>query len=128
MDFPQFYKVIDSITTKQELPFQINEDNYSQYMVNRYLSFINPQSCIFVNDVFNDITSFPFESQDEKYRMMMTVFPKVGKKYIKYKKKTVSKKIEKSQIPDEDIDALASMLEVSKREIRDYISSLIEQE
>lgn len=128
MDFPQFFKVLDSVITKSDIDFSLTEDNYQQFLINRYLSFISPQACILVNQVFNDMSSFPFETQEEQYRLTKAVFPKMRKQFIKYKRKPSVEKLKELEITDEEIEALASMLEVSKREIRDEISFLNEIE
>lgn len=114
-------KVLDTLMTKDDLDMQISHDNYSQYMVNRYLSFISPLSCIFVNENYNQFESFPDAEEELQYAMTKASFPKMKKQYIKYKRKPqVSKQIE-LKYTEEDIDCWAQMMEVSKHEIRDYI-------
>lgn len=90
-------------------------------MINRYLSFVSPSTCILVNNFFNQMDSFPFESIEERYAKVNAVFPNVGKRYIKYKRKAATeKKIEKN-ISEDDIKYLADLLEISRREVSDYI-------
>lgn len=124
MDFPSFYKVLDSILSKSELSFPVSEDNYSQFLVNRYLSFVCPAACALVNRCFNTMESFPSEDIQSSFEHTRAVFPNVGRQFIKYKRKPAVEKMRELGIDEEEIDSIASMLEVSRREVRDYILTL----
>lgn len=85
-------------------------DDYSPYLVNRWLSFTNPHLAEFVNQ-FN--TKLLLEDKELHYKTMMSALPKVSKvPRINYIKKLKEEKTEK----DSRIKILAINLEISERE------------
>jgi len=98
----------DIIVTKQgNLPL----DQYVPFLVNRWLSFLNPTVCEMINLNINNKTLL--ENKELHYKMVIALFPKM--KYcpkINYIKKVK----EKEQDEDVRISILAQNLEISKRE------------
>ncbi len=95
------------VTKKGNLPL----DEYIPFLVNRWLSFIDPMICSAVNQVNNKTL---LEDKELHYKTMLTLFPKMKRSpAIKYVKKI------KKEEPEEDkkISFLAENLEVSKREV-----------
>lgn len=99
----------DIIVTKSgNLPL----DGYVPFLINRWLSFINPTVCGAINQVNIKIL---LEDKELHYKTMLTLFPKM--KYcprINYIKKVK----EDEQEEDIRIKILAENLEISKREAR----------
>lgn len=99
----------DIIVTKSgNLPL----DGYVPFLINRWLSFINPTICGAINQVNTKIL---LEDKELHYKTMLTLFPKM--KYcprINYIKKVK----EDEQEEDIRIKILAENLEISKREAR----------
>lgn len=104
----------DIIVTKRgNLPL----DGYVPFLINRWLSFINPTICEAINQVNTKIL---LEDKELHYKTMLTLFPKM--KYcprINYIKKVK----EDEQEEDIRIKILAQNLEISKREARLFLFS-----
>ena len=102
-----FDYIKDIIVTKRgDLPLE----HYSPYIINRWLSFINP-------DITSAIAQFNsrifLENKEMHYKTMMQLFPKMKHcPRITY----VKKKKEEQQEEDPKIKAIAEALEISKRE------------
>ena len=101
------------VTKKGDLPL----DSYVPFLVNRWLSFINPQVCQAINQLNTKIL---LEDKLLHYKLVLSLFPKM--KYIpriNYIKKV------KEEIEEEDqrIKILAENLEISKREATFLLSS-----
>ena len=94
------------------------EGQYNSYMVNRWISMYSPQHATLVNLTSNRL--YPVLSTKElSYKFLLNVIPKSRPYRINYIKKTKSEKNAKSDAAE----ILANNLELSKREIRYYISS-----
>ena len=78
------------VTKKGNLPL----DNYTPFMINRWLSFVNPAVAETINQ-FNNQTLL--ENKEMHYKMMLTLFPKMSYapriNYIKKLRKKYKKKI-----------------------------------
>ena len=98
----------DIIVTKRgDLPM----DQYVPFLVNRWLSFINPVACELIGFSFN--SKILLENKEMHYKLMIAYFPKA--KYaprINYIKKVK----EKEQDDDIRVKVLAQNLEISQRE------------
>lgn len=94
-------------------------DQYVPFLVNRWLSFINPTVCEMINLTVNSKTLL--ENKELHYKTMIAVFPK--SKYcpkINYIKKVK----EKEQDDDLRVKVLAQNLEISQREALLLMSGL----
>jgi len=101
------------VTKKGNLPL----DQYVPFLVNRWLSFINPTVCEMINFNINNKTLL--ENKELHYKMVIVLFPKM--KYcpkINYIKKVK----EKEQDEDIKVSILAQNLEISKREALFFLS------
>ena len=103
-----FDYIKDIIVTKRgDLPV----DQYVPFLVNRWLSFINPTVCELINSSAN--SKILLENKEMHYKAMVAYFPKA--KYaprINYIKKVK----EKEQDDDIRVKVLAQNLEISERE------------
>jgi len=95
-----------------------NEDNKSSYvpfLINRWCSFYSKDVCTLINFTVNRFSNF---TKEEHYLFLYNMLPK--KKFLKidYVKK---KSKDKEDIEDDKITMLAKNLELSKREINQYI-------
>ena len=98
----------DIIVTKRgDLPL----DNYVPFLVNRWLSFINPTVCSVINQV-NQKTLL--EDKELHYKLLISLFPK-----MKYSPKINYIKKVKEDEKDEDvrIKIIAENFEISTREV-----------
>lgn len=125
MNFPEFYKVLKHIMTKEELDIQINEDNFNLFMILRYLSFYHPNICKLINETVNkyDIQSAYLKAEDG-YNLIYNMIPKLPYKFIKYVKKPSVKNLRDKEISDEDVENLARLFEVSTREVRNMLKNI----
>ncbi len=98
----------DIIVTKRgNLPIE----QYVPFLVNRWLSFINPTVCELVNGVFNN--KILLEDKELHYKTLVAYFPKAKHTpRISYIKKIK----EKEQDDDIRVKVLAQNLEISERE------------
>jgi plasmid rolling circle replication initiator protein Rep len=94
------------------------EGNFSPYMLNRWCSMYSKTTATFSNIINRYIGIF--EDKRDLYSLFVAVMPKVSSKRISYIKKI---KEEKTDV-NSDIEMLANNLELSKREINQYIAFL----
>jgi hypothetical protein len=92
------------------------ESEFSPYMLNRWLSMYSP-SVALCSNVLNKYLSV-FESKKDLYSLFISVMPKVASKRISYIKKVKEEKKEENT----DIAKIAQNLELSEREISQYIA------
>lgn len=125
MNFSEFYKVLKHIMTKDDLGFQITEDNFNLFMVNRYLSFYHPNICKMINETSNkyDIQN-NLQHYENAYEYIYNIIPKIPYKFIKYIKKPAVKNIRDNNITDEDVKNLANFYEISTREVRNMLKNI----
>ena len=105
----------DIIVTKRG---NLQMDQYVPFLVNRWLSFINPTICEIINQVNSKML---LEDKELHYKTMISLFPKM--KYcprINYIKKVK----EEQQETDKTIKLLAEKFEISTKEILFLVSSL----
>ena len=87
-------------------------DQYSPFLINRFLSFINPTVCSAINQ-FN--SKGLLEDKELHYKTMIAMFPKM--KYVP--KINYIKKVKEDEQTEEDvrIKILAENYEISQREV-----------
>jgi hypothetical protein len=96
------------------------ESEFQPYIVNRWLSMYSPLVAKHSN-ILNKYLGI-FDNKKDLYNLFMAVFPKMSYKKINYVKKIKEKKEEQ----DENIALIANNLELSEREITQYIAFLKE--
>ena len=92
------------------------ESEFQPYIVNRWLSMYSPLIAKHAN-ILNKYQGI-FDNKKDLYNLFLAVFPKVPFKKISYIKKVKEKKEEQ----DENIKVVARNLELSEREIKQYIA------
>lgn len=102
----------DIIVTKSgNLPL----DSYVPFLVNRFLSFINPQVCVAINELNSKVF---LEDKELHYKMAITLFPKMNCiPKINYIKKLKEQQEEKDPNFKTKIKLLAQKHEISEREV-----------
>ena len=112
---------IDSVLfTKQKLN-KLNEDEtqFNLYMLNRWCSMYSTDIAQIINETTNKKMEFLTLKQDQ-YNYIFNILPKVKKKRINY-----IKKIKNEENKEENyISSYAKVLEISEREIEEYIDFL----
>jgi hypothetical protein len=86
-------------------------EGYIPYLINRWLSFINPQTCSAINESVNSLGNI---DKDQHYKLLLKLYPKSKVPFIKYIKKIKEEKTKE----DDKIILLASNMEMSKREVK----------
>ena len=115
------FDIISNILFKKQnncLSTVDQESNFQPYIVNRWLSMYSPVIAKHSN-ILNKYLSI-FDNKKDLLTLFAAVFPKMPFKKIDYIKKVKENKIDK----DENIPLLATNLELSKREIEQYIAFL----
>lgn len=92
------------------------ESDFSPYMLNRWCSMYSPTTAT-VSNVLNKYLGV-FESKQDLYSLFVAVMPRVSSRRIAYIKKIKEEKKEENS----DIEMVASNLELSEREINQYIA------
>lgn len=100
------------VTKKGDLPL----DEYYPYLINRWLSFINPAIAETINQ-FNKQSLL--EDKQMHYKTMLCMFPKM--KYVP-RISYIKKVQEEKQEEDKTIKILAQKYELSEREIKSLIA------
>ncbi len=94
------------------------EDAFSPYIFNRWLSMYSPQLALISNEINKYMNVF--ETKQELFTLFFNMFPKVKNKRIQYFKRTKEDKKEDNK----EIPLLAESFEISQREVRSYIDLL----
>jgi len=110
-----FFKKNDKLTTVDQ------EAEFQPYIVNRWLSMHSPTVAKHSN-ILNKYLGI-FDNKKDLYNLFLAVFPKTPYKKISYIKKVKEKKEDQ----DENIKPLAKNLELSEREIIEYIAFIKKQ-
>ena len=97
----------DVIVTKRG---DLELDNYIPFLVNRWLSFINPTVCEAINQLNSKIL---LENKQMHYKTALCLFPKM--KYVP-KINYIKKVVEKEKEQDQRIKIIAQNFEISERE------------
>ena len=123
MNFKDFYKLLDEVMTKDDSGIFPTNENYSQFLMNRYLSFYHPEIAVHISKTTNIMNWIP-ESDDENmsFKCIKSVIPKIPKVFIQYQKKPSVIINEELGVYEDEITEEAKLNECSKREIRFLIS------
>jgi len=107
------FDYIKDITTykKGNLPLE----SYIPYLINRWLGFVSPQICGAINESVNSLGNI---EKEYHYKLLLKLYPKSKVPFIQYVKKIKEEKTEE----DDKISLLASNMELSQREIKQYLS------
>jgi len=104
-------------TKKKDCLSSVDEEgNFSPFMLNRWLSMYSPTIAICSNTLNKYLGVF--DNKKDLYSLFVAVMPKMPSKRISYIKKVKEEKKEENT----DIEMLATNLELSKREIEQYIA------
>lgn len=95
-----------------------NEKEYSGYLVNRWLSMYSPNVAVIINETVNKFYN-NFTTKKEHYLFLCKTLPRCTRKKIEYFKKDKGD----VKIDDKIVLFLAKNMQVSKREIYDYITN-----
>ena len=108
------FDYIKDVTTykKGKLPL----DSYVPYLINRWLSFIDPKICVAINESVNTLGNI---NKEQHYKLLLKLYPKSKVPFIKYVKKIKEDKTDEKSKES----LLASNMEISVREIRQYLSN-----
>jgi len=112
------FNYIDSVLfTKQKLN-KLNEDEtqFNLYMLNRWCSMYSPDMAHIINETTNRQKEL-FTLKQDQYNYVLNILPKVKKKRINYIKKVKSEE----EKEDENISITAKVMEISQREVKQYI-------
>jgi|10_taG_2_1085330.scaffolds.fasta_scaffold01238_6 hypothetical protein len=111
----------DVLTFKKGTLLQNVDDEaaFNPYLVNRWISMYSPDCATIINNTANWLYPI-FESKTEQYKFLVDILPSRGRKRITYFKKN---KPDFKSSHANIISILATNLELSKREINDYIET-----
>lgn len=123
-NFPQFYKLLDSIMTKKDAGFLADDSNFNLYLMNRYVSFIHPMICRMINDTTN-VMGFVQDPEDceECFNVLYAIVPKMPWMKVDYVSKPGSKAQSENEISEEEMQYLCGHYELGSREIRDLLAT-----
>lgn len=112
------FNYIDSVLYNKNKLNTINEGEteFNFYMVNRWCSMYSADITQIINQTSNQYKEV-FTLKQDQYNFIFNILPKVKKKRINYIKKI---KLEE-QKEDENIPITSKILEISQREVKQYI-------
>jgi hypothetical protein len=121
------YAVINSILFKRPIGSELIEEFHVPYMFNRWLSFYDPVVVPLANE-FNQYLSL-FPDKQMSFNFLNTALPKLKYQKIDYIKKDrkgteTAKAQREREEREQKINAVASNLEISKREAKMYVDML----
>jgi hypothetical protein len=88
---------------------------FTPFMINRWISFYDNSKTIFINETFNRFASL-FEDKNEMYKLYFNLIPQ-----SKFKKINYIKKKKETQDEDPSVAVIAKGNMLSKREVQQYI-------
>lgn len=109
----------DILFTKESKSLQNIEDegDFQPFLINRWVSMYSPELAYVINETSNKYHSI-FPEKRDMYTFLKAILPQMKRKRINYIKKP---KKEKEDL-QECVDLLARSLEISKKEIINYIN------
>jgi len=112
------FNFIDSVLFNKKKLNTINEGEteFNIYMVNRWCSMYSPDIAQIINQTSNQYKEV-FTLKQDQYNFLFNILPKRKKKKIDYIKK---QKVENEK-QDDLIPVLSKKMELSQREIKEYI-------
>lgn len=107
-----FFDFVNNIAfSRTQIDINIADSQlYSSYITNRYITFINKESVLLINNTVNKYGSV--FNNELHYNFLFNLIPKTKRKFIRYVKK--KKKDKKS------FERSAELYELSQREIQLY--------
>jgi hypothetical protein len=114
------FNYIDSVLFAKQKINKLNEEEtqFNLYMVNRWCSMYSPDIARIINETTNRYKEV-FSLKQDQYNYIFNILPKVKRKRINYIKKVKSEEEEEKE--DYDVSILAKNLEISEREVKEYI-------
>lgn len=118
---PTIFDYINSVLFSKKKLNTINEEEsqFSLYMLNRWCSMYSTDIASIINESTN-LYGKSFSTRQEQYEYALNIFPRVKRKKIDYIKKKKEEKSEESS----DIPIIAQNMEISQREVKEYIDFL----
>ena len=112
------FNFIDSVLFNKKKLNTINEGEteFNIYMVNRWCSMYSPDIAQIINQTSNQYKEV-FTLKQDQYNFLFNILPKRKKKKIEYIKKQKSE----NEKQDDLIPTLSKKMELSQREIKEYI-------
>lgn len=114
--FELLRKLIFSKKTNAEDLDSEGLQQFTPYMINRWLSFYGGDQAVFVNETLNRFTGL-LEDKNEMYKLYYNLIPTQKYKKIAY----VKKKKEKEEKEDLGIPVIARNQMISQREVKQYL-------
>ncbi len=115
------FTILNDIITDKKGDLLANvedEDQFSPYLVSRWLSMYSPEYAEILNRTSNKYYSV-FDSKKSWYEFLIRIIPKGSRGRIVYIKKEKPKQIDNY---DDVIKFLAKQLELSQREVENYVN------
>lgn len=97
-----------------------NEIAFNAYLVNRWISMYSPQYCTIINNTSNRLYPI-FETKQDQYQFLVNILPQTYRKRINYIKKKKDDPAKTNHAST--VSKLAQNVELSEREINDYVDS-----
>jgi len=107
------------IFSKKTIAEDLDSDGLQQFtpfMINRWLSFYGATQAVFVNETLNRFTGL-LDDKNEMFKLFYHLIPTCQYKKISY----VKKKKEKEEKENKDIPIIARNNMISQRELKHYI-------
>ena len=95
------------------------EQDYSPYMINRWISMYTPEICNVINSTVNWLHPV-FDRKVDHYNFLIKLLPRCNRKFIPYIKRAKEPKTSTGNdtTDDYDVKILCRNLELSEREVK----------
>lgn len=115
MNFKEFFVLLAALFSKEECGIKVTDNNFSLFLACRYISFINPELCVLINETCNKYHIAQLrESPQEAFKFLKSLLPQMEIGYIEYIKKNVTNVVNNNGISKDVISELSSNMEVSE--------------
>lgn len=116
-----FFDILRSILfNKPKIDVDTSCEEFSPFMVNRWMSFYDQNRAIFVNETLNKYTGI-FSDICDTYKLYVHIVPVLRFKKINYIKKKKEEKDKRDQNLQKQQEIVARNMNISTREIEQYI-------
>lgn len=112
------FKLIYNILFKKNKDLQFEEDGFSFYLFQRWLTMCSPKVATTINETSNRLF-YNLQDNENWYKFFMIALPKDRYKKLNYIKKAKKEKVNIDK--EEEMNILANQMEISKREIKELI-------
>lgn len=125
MNFKEFFALLTALFSKEDCCIKPNDNNFSLFLACRYISFIDPELCVLINETSNKYHIAQLrESPQEAFSFLKSLLPKMEIGYIEYIKKNCTEVVNNNGISNDIISEIASNMELPEIDVLKLVEFL----